>query len=182
MSVSCPIAHELLVRYWARDVSDDEAAAIEEHVFACGACFDASSRVAALARTLAEVIPPVAIGVDLAHAEARGIRRATNDFRPGVPKEAWLHPGTDLLVHRLLGEFGDVAKVAVDFVLPDGKPFLSFGDVPFEPSDGAVVIACQRHFVERFQHLSMDVSILVRRTHRDGRESADTYVVLHRLG
>jgi hypothetical protein len=175
----CPIPHEVLVRYWAGDVSDEETDAIEEHVFGCAACFEASSRVAALGRAIAEAIPPVAIGRDIVLAEARGVRQATNDIRPGVATEIWLRAGTDLLVHRLLGDLEDVERISVDIVLPDGSRLLFFGDVPFEPSAGAVLIACQRHFVERFPP---DVDIVVRRTHRAGRESVDTYTVLHRIG
>jgi hypothetical protein len=177
--MTCPIPHEMLVRYWARDASDEETDAIEEHVFGCPVCFEASSRVAALSRGIAEAIPPVAIGRDIALAEARGVRHATNDFRPGVAKEAWLRAGTDLLVHRLLGDLEDVERVSVDIVLPDGSPLVSFGDVPFEPAAGAVLIACQRHFVARFPP---DVDFVVRRVHPAGRESVDTYTVLHRIG
>jgi hypothetical protein len=79
----------------------------------------------------------------------------------------------------LLADLEDVERVSVDIVLPDGSPLLSFGDVPFEPSAGAVLIACQRHFVERFPP---DIDIVVRCTHRAGRESVENYSVLHRVG
>ena len=177
--MNCPIPLEMLVRYWACDLSDDETYAIDEHVFGCSACFEASSRVAALSRALTEVIPPVATARDIELAAQRGMRHASNDFSPGVPKEAWLHPGTDLLVHRLLGELEDVEQVSIELVLPDGRPLMRFDDVPFDLAGGAILIACQRHFVERFPP---DVGIVVHRSHRDGRETADKYVVLHRIG
>ncbi len=177
--MTCPIRHELLVRYWAGDASEDEVAAVDEHVLGCAACFEASSRVAALRRAISEVVPPVSVRRDLALAEARGVRYATNDILPGVATEAWLRAGTDLLVHRLLGELADVEKVSVDVLLPGGSRLLSFDDVPFDPSAGAVLVACQRRFVEQFPP---DVDIVVRRTHRAGPESVDTYRVLHRVG
>ena len=177
--MNCPIPHEVIVRYWAGDLSDGETEAIEEHVFGCEACFEASSRVGALGRALAEAIPPVAIARDIALAEARGVRHVTNDIRPGVATETWLRAGTDLLVHRLLADLEDVERISVDIVLPDGSRLLALPDVPFEPSAGAVLVACQRHFVERFPP---DIDIVVRRTHRAGRESADNYRVLHRVG
>lgn len=179
--MNCPIPYELLVRYWAGDATDDEVDAIDEHLFGCATCFDASSRVAALAQGLSEAIPPVAVGRDIALAEARGVKKAVNDFQPGVPREAWLHPGTDLLVHRLVGDLDDVEKVAVDIRLPDGSPLLSFADVPFDPAEGAISIACQRHFVEEFSKISMDIDVIVHRTLRGGGESSDTYSVLHRV-
>lgn len=175
----CPIPHELLLAYWAGDVSDAEGEAIEEHVFGCEACLEASSRVGALARAIAETIPPVAIARDIVLAEARGVRQVTNDIRPGVATETWLRAGTDLLVHRLLADLDDVERISVDILLPDGSPLLSFGDVPFEATAGAVLVACQRHFVERFPP---DIEVLVRRTHRAGRESVDNYSILHRIG
>lgn len=177
--MSCPVPHELLVRYWACDLSDEEVDAVDEHLFGCGACFAASSRVAALISGLADVVPPVAVGRDLELAEARGTRQATNDFLPDVPKEAWLQPGTDLLVHRLLTALDDVEQVAVDIVSPNGAVLVSFADVPFERSSGAVLIACRRHFVEQFP---ADIDIVLRRRQRTGRESVDRYSILHRIG
>jgi hypothetical protein len=79
----------------------------------------------------------------------------------------------------LLVDLEDVERVSVDIVLPDGSTLFSFGDVPFEPSAGAVLIACQRHFVERFPP---DIDVVMRRTYRSGRESVENYSVLHRIG
>jgi len=180
--VTCPVPHELLVRYWAGDVTNDELDAIEEHVLGCAVCCEASAQVAAIARTLAEVIPPIAVGRDLARAEARGVRQVTNDFQPGVPREAWLHPDTDLLVHRLLGDLGDVASVSLEVRQPNGEPMVSFDDVPFDPAEGAVLVACQRHFVESFGRVSLDVDVVVRCKLRRGGEREDTYTVHHRIG
>jgi hypothetical protein len=177
--MNCPIPYELLVRYWARDLTDEEVDAIDEHLFGCGTCFEASSRVAAVARALADTIPPIAIGRDLELAEGRGMRLANNDFLPGAPKEAWLRPGIDLLVHRLLAELEDVEHVSVDIALPNGTPLLSFADVPFERSSGAVLIACRRHFVEQFPP---DVDFVIRCRHRTGSESVGKYTVFHRVG
>jgi hypothetical protein len=177
--MTCPLPHELLVRYWARDLTEAEVDAIDEHLFDCGACFEASSHVAALARALADAIPPIAIGRDLELAKGRGLREASNDFLPDAPKEAWLRPSTDLLVHRLLVELENVERVSVDVVLPNGAALLSFPDAPFEPSSGAVLIACRRHFVEQFPP---DVDFLVRCQHRTGGESVQKYTVLHRVG
>jgi len=180
--MNCPIPHELLVRYWAGDATDEEIDAVDEHLFGCATCFEASSRVAALAQGLSEAIPPVVVGRDIALAEARGVHKAVNDFQPGVPHEAWLHEGTDLLVHRLVGDFHDAEKVAVDIRLPDGSRLLSFAEVPFDPAEGAVSIACQRHFIEGFGKISMDIDVVVHRTLRGGGEASDTYSVQHRIG
>ncbi|HTQ06780.1 MAG TPA: zf-HC2 domain-containing protein [Polyangiaceae bacterium] len=177
--MNCPIPHELLVRYWARDLPEAEVDAIDEHLFGCDACFEASSRVAALARALTDVIPPIAIDRDLELAQGRGLRQASNDFLPGVPKEAWLRPGTDLLVHRLRLELEDVERVSVDVLLPNGTALLSFADAPFDRSSGAVLIACRRHFVEQFPP---DVDFVVHCQDRSGHESVTKYTVLHRVG
>jgi len=104
----------------------------------------------------------------------------SNDFPPDVAVEAWLTPDADLLVHRLLGDLSTVNQVAVDIRDRDGVTFLSFPDVPFDPDSGAVLIACGRHFIERFEE--QDVNLRVRRSHRDGTESSVDYLVSHRLG
>lgn len=177
--MTCPVPHERLVRYWTGDAPEDEIEAIDVHLLGCATCAAASSKIAALKHAFASVIPPFATDHDVARAEARGVRSATNDFRPSEEAEAWLHPGTDLLVHRLLGDLTDVEKVAVDFVAQDGTPILSFADVRFDRAAGALLVACQRHFVERFPP---DVEVRVRRTHRGGASSADVYKIRHRVG
>jgi hypothetical protein len=178
----CPISQECLVDCWAHDLSAAELDEVEEHLFGCAACFQASSRIAAFARALASVIPPIATGHDLALATARGVRHVENDFLPGVANEAWLHPGTDLLIHRLIGDLTDVEKISVAITLPDGKPIFFFPDAPFDPSAGVVLIACQREFVLGFADITDDIGVIVTRVHRGGRETVDRYEVHHRIG
>lgn len=169
---------DLLVRYWARDLSDADVDAVEAHVFDCMFCYTASARIAATTAALTQALPPIALPADIERASARGLVHATNEFSPDVPTEAWLHRGTDFLVHRLLGDLSDVEKVSVELALPGGPTILTFPDARFDGSAGAVLIACQRHFVERFPP---NVEAVVRRTHRDGHESTSRYVLLHRV-
>jgi hypothetical protein len=161
----CPIPHEVLVRYWAGDVSDEESDAIEEHVFGCAMCFEASSRVAALGRAIAEAIPPVAIGRDIVFAEARGVRRTTSAPvsrpRPGCGRARtsctvfpkWsrvtgLVAAALFIVTAVKSAFGDTI-VATSAPLPSaGYPFLVLtfvgwirtllapGESPAAPEDG----------------------------------------------
>lgn len=174
----CPVPHEQLVRHWLHDLADDEADAIDEHVFGCAACFHASAQVAAMAQALATVIPPVPLDRDLELAEARGLRLLRTDLQPGVPVEVWFRAGIDLLVHRLVGDLEDVEQVSVAVVLADGAPLVTFADVPFEPSAGVVLLACQRHFVAAFPP---DVDVVVHRWHRTGHETEARYTILHRV-
>jgi hypothetical protein len=176
--VSCPVGHDGLVRYWTADLDDAETQALDEHLFTCDACSDASARVLAITDGLREVLPPIALESDLARAKAQGVRTVANDLRPGEPRETWLPRDGDLLVHRLLCDLGGLERVSLQMTMLDGTPLVAFDDVPFDPSSGAVLIACRRHFITQFPS---DANIVVRRTRLDGSSTVDTFTVLHRL-
>ncbi len=59
---------------------------------------------------------------------------------------------------------------------------VSFDNVPFDPEAGAVLVACQREFVEMFGRVSLDIDVVVRRTLKGGAESEQIYTVNHRIG
>lgn len=144
--MTCPIDHAQLVRYWCAELDDVEAEAVEGHLFECDRCFAATSDVAAMAAALRAAIPPFLRYEDVASARARGLRILENPMQPGEVRDAFFAADVDLLVHLFHADLGDVARVSVAIESMAGEPVMAFPDVPFAASDGAIVVACQRHF------------------------------------
>lgn len=179
--MSCPIAVDELVLYWSGELPAERVDAIDEHLFGCERCFQAASRVAALAQGLKTAVPPVVVASDLERAQAAGKNVLLNVFEPGVPKEAWMYPDTDLLVHQLhVGSAMPYVTVNVELIELDGRPVVRFEDVPFDPQSGTILVACRAHFAAMM--VSNDVNIHVRGTDSAGKESTTTFTVLHRYG
>jgi hypothetical protein len=178
--LSCPISLERLVLYWIGDLEARESDEIEEHLFTCPVCFEAAGHVAALATGVRKTVLPVVLDRDLEQARARGARVVINDFLPGVAKEALFARDVDLLVHRLrVPDLSGIDTVAVTFTLLDGTPLLSFDDAPFDRASSTVQITCHRHFEGMFP--SPDLNIVVRGTDAAGRDTTETFTVLHRF-
>lgn len=180
--MSCPIDHETLVRYWAHDLSDDEVDALDEHLFSCAACSAASARVAALARGLAEAIPTVALGRDVERLRAAGVATLVNEVHPGETKVARFPPDPTVIVQRLVCDLLGARRVSIDLQTLDGRSLLRFDDAPFDPTQGAVLVTCQRHLLEfgEFRD-NPDLNIVVQREDATGQRHVDTYGIQHRF-
>lgn len=177
--MKCPLAHDTLVDYWSGALANDEATAVDEHLFTCNACFDAAGKVAALASAVREALAPVVTEADVARARAQGVLMGENDFLPGEVKEAWMRRGVDVLIHRLLlPDPKGMQYARVEFEALDGTPLFAFPEGPVDPS-GAVLVACQRHFTRDLVH--PDMRIRLRGTTPDGERVEQTYTVLHRF-
>ena len=178
--MKCPLDHATLVDYWTGDLTEAETEWVDEHLFSCGACFEAAGKVASLASALRDAIPPVAVERDLERLRARGVVINSNDFLPGEVKEAWLRRGADLLIHRLILEDPDAFEQAsLEFETLDGAPLFTYSDVPVDRMGGAVLIACRRHFMELVPE--PDMRVRVRGTSSSGAETTAAYTVLHRF-
>lgn len=177
--MNCPLSQELLVAYWAHDVPEVDAAAIEEHLFSCDTCFEAAGRVAALASGVREALPPVVTEAELDRERARGTPVRLNDFHPGEEKEAVMPRGVDVLIHRLVpGPRRIAERASVEFETRAGAPLFSFPEAPVA-ADGTVLVACQRHFNVSFPE--RDMRIRVRGSTAEGEVVETMYTVLHRF-
>lgn len=141
-----PTPFEKLVALWTGDLADAEAAALEEHLFQCDRCSDASDELGKLIGSLRELIPPV-----LSHAlrdrlVGRGVRVLHTPVESNVSARARYVPDVDLLVHVLKGDLSHAERVDVEILTPDGVPRLRFEAVPFDARAGEVLVACQRHY------------------------------------
>ena len=179
MSCSNPATWETLVDYWAGDLDDASTGLLEEHLFACADCTAASARAAAVTETARAAIPPVVSRERLQRLRARGARIRENDFRPGERREVRFASDTDLLIHRLGGlDLTDAERVGFQVTIEStGQLVTSMEAAPFDPAEGAVLVACQRHYAFLPPDTVMAVSIHV----PGAPPRTATYTILHRF-
>jgi len=179
MTCANPIAWPTLVDYWAGDLDGDAAAVVEEHVFGCADCNAASARVASVTESLrAETIPPVLLRHQVERLRAGGTPLRENAFAPGDRREVEFASDAELLIHRLGGlDLTGAKRVDLRITAESTGAVISTDDaVPFDPAEGAVFIACQRHYAVLPHDTIMSISIHV----PDGPPRTATYTILHR--
>jgi hypothetical protein len=141
-----PVGLETLVAWWTGELAGDEAARVEEHLFACDACAGTSERFARLATGVRELLPPI---ISPAHRDtlvAGGTRIRVTPVDAGVDATAVFAPELDLLVHALRADLSRAERVDVEVLVPEwSEPLLCEG-VPFDAKSGEVLVCCQRHF------------------------------------
>jgi hypothetical protein len=178
MSQRCanPIPWEVLVEYWADDLTPARAEEVEEHVLGCAPCAAESARVASVTETLRSVLPPIVNRATVAGLVAKGTRIRENVISPGERKEIAFPKDADLLLHRLVGlDLTDAERVA--FVLREestGAVVASMDPAPFDRDAGAVLVACARHNIHFPHDTVAELSI-----HGPSPRSV-SYTILHR--
>lgn len=181
MSCPNPIAWATLVDYWAGDLDADATDAVEEHQFGCAECTAASARVAAITEGLRAALPPIISRQRLERLRASGARVRENDFVPGERREVDFALDTDLLIHRLnLGGLDLTGAERVDLRITaesTGALIAEIEGAPFDPAEGAVLIACQRHNVALPHDTVMALSIRA----PGAPPRTATYTILHRF-
>jgi hypothetical protein len=145
-----PVGFETLAAWWTGELSSDDAASVEEHLFACDECAGVSERFARLAAGVREQLPPI---ISHAHRDrllARGTRIRITPVDAGVEATAVFGPDVDLLVHVLRADLSRSQRVDVEVVMQGwSEPILCEG-VPFDAKSGEILVCCQRHY----QHMS----------------------------
>jgi hypothetical protein len=134
MSCASPLAWETLVDWWAGDLDEAAAAAVEEHVLGCDVCTVVASRVASTAEALRTMVPPV-VGAEQLEALARaGVRIMENPIAPGQTCDFHFPRNADLAVHVLGGlVLGAGARVEVTLrSLATGQVFGHVEDAPVD--------------------------------------------------
>ena len=147
-----PLPFETLVAWWTGELPPGETARVEEHVFGCDACAEASARLAKLATGLREQVPPI---ISRAHRDrlvAGGARIRVTPVEAGFEATAVFGPDVDLLVHTLRADLAGIARVDVEVLMKGRHEPILCEAVPFDAAAGEVLVCCQRHY----QHLSTE--------------------------
>ena len=183
MTCANPIAWATLVDYWAGDLNDAETAVVDEHLFGCADCTAASARVAAVAQALRSAIPPVVLRSAVERMRARGARIRENGFAPGDRREVEFAADAELLIHRLGGlDLTGAERVDLRITAESTGALVSAVEaVPFDPAEGAVFIACQRHYADLPHDTVMSLSIHPTGAAAGAPPRTATYTILHRF-
>ena len=173
---SRPVALETLVAWWTGEIASDEAARVEEHLFACDACAAVSERFARLAAGLREHLPPIMSSAQRDRLLARGTRMRLTHVDAGVEASAFFGPDVDLLVHVLRADLFRAQRVDVEIVIPEWPQPLLCEAVPFDAEAGEILVCCQRHF----EHMSpTDPVFRVHAVESGQRRRIGEYLVRH---
>lgn len=172
-----PLTLERLTALWSGDLAEDEVAAVDEHIFACDECAAASDRIAKLVGALREAIPPVISRARCERLTRDGTRIGTTVVQPSVRADAYFTKSVDLLVHVLRADLSAAERVDLEVVSPDGVVAAAFEHVPFDAKAGEVLVACQRHYQERYP--GGDPTFRVHAIGAGGERRTTEYVVIH---
>jgi len=134
-----------LVDYWTGELAEAEAAHVEEHVFACGACADRLADIAALGEGIAAAVRGSRVQVVITESVFNALQRAGVRIRsytlvPGqtVPCAVW--PDDQLVVGRLRGDFTGFERVSLAFAMND-QELARAHDVPVPAGPGEILDA-----------------------------------------
>lgn len=181
MSDRCdtPIPDERILDYLLGELAKGEDEALESHLFACPSCASRAERLAGLGVALNRAVPPILTPERFEALSRAGLVARVNPMRPGTVSEVRYPPEGRLLVHRLGGfALAGARRIDVELRAPSGEPIGRLEDVPFDPSHGEVLVACQHHFAETYPR---DLVFGVERVEGEARERLGEFTVLHRL-
>lgn len=150
---AAPTSIESLRRYFAADLDADRSARLEEHVFACDACAAAFDREGAMASALRGQIAPVVSHERVATLARAGLAVKRYVVPPGRRVEVVFPPGVSLLINALAVDADDAERIDLRITDVAGRPLLEVPGIPYDRGSGEVLIACQRHYRERFPWL-----------------------------
>jgi len=177
--VACanPVSFEALVAYWAGDAAEADTAHVDEHLMGCASCSAQSARIAAVARAVWEMIPPIITGDALSVLRARGLCIEENAMAPGERKAVVFGDALDLLVHRLHGiDPAHIAEAHVRVTVEEtGEVLVDVPQAPFDRDTGDVLLACQRHFAV----FPPNIVVEVRARDTAGSERTARYFIPH---
>jgi hypothetical protein len=147
------VSSDELARLWLGDLDEQEATALEEHVFECTVCHDALRRLAVIGDGVRvamafDRLPPLPTPEQLDELRASGMRLAFLDLAPGDVARRYMDRETDGIVYVLHAPLSDVAQVDLEICSPSGERFFFVAGAPFDRTKGEVVLTCGRHTAE----------------------------------
>ena len=150
---SCP-PPEKLIALWSGELDDAESAAMDQHLFSCDSCAEASQRVGQVVGALNRKLPFVISHSHRQRLTLSGTRIQVTNVDPTpdrVPRtSARFDEDIDVLVFALRGDVSSADRVDVEIAAPTGAPRYMMQDVPFDRKRGEILIACQRHYEDLF--------------------------------
>jgi len=172
-----PISFADLVEYWTGDLSPDDEARVEEHVFSCAACADALAVVETLGRGVAEVarqgrLHSVVTDGILNRLAADGvrIRMYTLEGTAVIPCAVWADD--DLVVARIRADFTGVETVSIVTRGESGEEIGRQSGVTVRPGQREILNAFAASRLRRLPATRVRVSVVAQAASGD-RSIAD---------
>jgi hypothetical protein len=177
--MSCGVPEQRHIEYGLGELAGPDEQRLEEHIFECDACAEASTRVSSLIAALRQRIPATLTEAAIDRLERRGMRLRHTRIQAGERVTVPFGPDVDLLVHRLQLDLAATERLDCELVnAADGAPLVAVPHLVFEPQRGEVNLVCMRHYAER---LPPDASIRLIAVEPTGRRVVAEYGVLHVL-
>jgi hypothetical protein len=171
-----PVPFETLVAWYAHELSESDADALEQHLFACDACAAASEELGLLIGGLREVIPPAISSALRERLAASGHRILFTPCTPDATATARFAPDVDLMVHALRGDLSRAERVDVEILGGAGDVRVSLEEIPFERDE--VLLVCQRHYRHMFGEAEQPTFRVLATEGGEKRKVGD-YLVIH---
>jgi anti-sigma factor RsiW len=181
MTAPCasPVPAERLLEYLLGELRTDAEDQLEAHLFACAPCAAEAESLAGLAGAIHRAITPILTRSRLETLESAGLVERENVMRPGeVAQVLYPAPGKALVLRLGGAELAQARRLDVEMRTRAGEAVGRLDDVPFDASRGEVLVACQRHFAERFPR---DLVFVLEVVSADERRPVAEYTVLHRF-
>jgi len=166
MTARCdsPIDDQTLVDYWIRDISDEEAQRVEEHLFSCAPCaarLESMASLDASIRTLARQgrVSGIISRALLNRLQREGVRVRLYALSPGETVPCAIFPGDDLVVTALRANLAGLDTVALKVTGPGDAPFGELDDVPISGQEGEVLWATPGTFVRRMPSTRLHLTL-----------------------
>jgi anti-sigma factor RsiW len=165
---------------WLGELSEDEAGAVEEHVFSCETCgvhFDRVASMAADVESLASRCPPATLTREqVARLSQRGVRVLEVPF-PAFGRLPFgaMPEDIDVVVSVIALDLADVRSIDLAIYNQHGGEPVRVPAVAFEARDAAVLVACGRHVAAA--NTAFRVTLEAEMTSGERRLVADTGIV-----
>ena len=174
------IALAALTDYAAGELTDAEAVALEEHLFACAACAARAAEFDALVRAIRPAVRSAEVGGFVTDAilnrlAREGVRVRTFSLSPGaiVPCAVW--DDDELMAVRLRGDFGGATEFTLSQRVAGTEVRRETGQVA--SSHGEVIHVVPAAWVRRLPVVEVEILLTA---HEGGEERpVGTYTLLH---
>lgn len=170
-----------LTDYAAGELPEAEAAALEDHLFACVECAATAAEFEGLVRTIRPAVRSAAVGgfvtdVVLNQLAREGVRVRTYVLAPGavVPCAVW--DQDELMVLRLRADFAGVSEVTLSQRVAGNEVIRATNEVPPD-SAGELLYTIPAAWVRQLPVTQVDVVLTTRERGED--QAIGHYTLIH---
>ena len=167
--------------YAAGDLSEAEAAAVEEHLFSCAICAAHATELDAILRAVRPAVGSAEIGGFVTDAVLNrlardGMRVRSFALAPGavVPCAVWA--GDEIMALRLRADFGDFSEVTMSQRVAGSEVIRATGPVTSSPY-GEIIYALPAAWVRQLP--VVDVEVVLTAAAHDGERPIASYRLVH---